>query len=314
MPWCPKCKSEYREGFTVCADCGSLLVAEKPLAEPERQEGLFWTGAVKLWADEGVLMSESEFVGAGEGVLMPEGEAVGAGEGVLMPEGEFVGAGEGVLMPEGGAVGAGGGVLMPEGGAVGAGEGVLMPEGEAAWADESSRKPASPEPAETERRAGGSLLYEDNAQKADNNRSSAWVLLIVGILGLCFLILGLTGVLPFRFGNSYLFYGVMSAVFILFVVSGAFSMKNARLFARKAVEENSLKGAILDWCRKNLKAEEIDASIGADAGASEEMLYFKRTELVKDKLNYQFLNLDQDFLETLIDSVVYDMVFKDGKA
>lgn len=28
MPWCPKCKTEYREGFSVCADCGSQLVEE----------------------------------------------------------------------------------------------------------------------------------------------------------------------------------------------------------------------------------------------------------------------------------------------
>lgn len=26
MPWCPKCKNEYKEGYTVCADCGSNLV------------------------------------------------------------------------------------------------------------------------------------------------------------------------------------------------------------------------------------------------------------------------------------------------
>lgn len=30
MPWCPKCKSEYREGFTVCADCGVELVENLP--------------------------------------------------------------------------------------------------------------------------------------------------------------------------------------------------------------------------------------------------------------------------------------------
>ena len=26
MPWCPKCRNEYVEGITRCADCGSELV------------------------------------------------------------------------------------------------------------------------------------------------------------------------------------------------------------------------------------------------------------------------------------------------
>lgn len=29
--FCPKCKSEYRDGFYKCADCGADLVAEQPL-------------------------------------------------------------------------------------------------------------------------------------------------------------------------------------------------------------------------------------------------------------------------------------------
>ncbi len=29
--FCPKCKSEYREGFYKCSDCGIDLVAEQPL-------------------------------------------------------------------------------------------------------------------------------------------------------------------------------------------------------------------------------------------------------------------------------------------
>ena len=33
--FCPKCKAEYREGFTVCADCNIPLVKEKPPEEPK---------------------------------------------------------------------------------------------------------------------------------------------------------------------------------------------------------------------------------------------------------------------------------------
>lgn len=30
MPWCPHCKTEYREGVSVCADCGATLVEALP--------------------------------------------------------------------------------------------------------------------------------------------------------------------------------------------------------------------------------------------------------------------------------------------
>lgn len=30
MPFCPKCRADYREGFIVCADCGVDLVNELP--------------------------------------------------------------------------------------------------------------------------------------------------------------------------------------------------------------------------------------------------------------------------------------------
>ena len=36
MPFCPKCKAEYREGFTICADCKVPLV--ESLESKKRQE------------------------------------------------------------------------------------------------------------------------------------------------------------------------------------------------------------------------------------------------------------------------------------
>jgi len=35
MPFCPKCKCEYRAGFTECADCGVGLAGSLP-SEPEQ--------------------------------------------------------------------------------------------------------------------------------------------------------------------------------------------------------------------------------------------------------------------------------------
>ena len=38
MVYCPKCKAEYRDGFTECADCGVKLV--EAIEQPEKKAGL----------------------------------------------------------------------------------------------------------------------------------------------------------------------------------------------------------------------------------------------------------------------------------
>lgn len=35
MPWCPKCGTEYREGFAECVDCHVPLLDKKPISPPE---------------------------------------------------------------------------------------------------------------------------------------------------------------------------------------------------------------------------------------------------------------------------------------
>jgi hypothetical protein len=45
--FCPKCKSEYRDGFYKCADCGVDLVAEKP---PELIEEVSYVDLVEVYS------------------------------------------------------------------------------------------------------------------------------------------------------------------------------------------------------------------------------------------------------------------------
>ena len=45
--FCPKCKSEYREGFYKCSDCGADLVAEQP---PELMEEVSYVDFVEVFS------------------------------------------------------------------------------------------------------------------------------------------------------------------------------------------------------------------------------------------------------------------------
>lgn len=162
-------------------------------------------------------------------------------------------------------------------------------------------------------------------------RSSAWALLIVGGIGLLLVVLGMTGVLPLQLDNPYLFYGVMMSVFILFIVMGAVSFRSARFFAEKTKADKTLMETVEGWCLENLKAEDID--IGQDLAMTEEVedlesdgtteilddpektisqeKYFVRVEYMKQRINSQFMNLDQDLLDRYVDERLYDLIFGD---
>lgn len=248
MPWCPKCKTEYREGFTVCADCGSELVAEEP--GDSSDEKLQKKSREDTW--------EPEWDGE-----VPSDEESASSE-----------------------------------------------DEEYADMDSENSSETTSEDDVRRRRIGGNGLYQDSSERASDNRSSAWMLLGLGAAGLVAVVLGAAGILPLSMGNPYLFYGVMGAIFILFVVAGIVSMKNAKIFEKKAESENSLRQTLLDWCGENLRAEDIDAEVCA-AGVSDEIAYFRRSSYIKEKLNHQFVNLNQGFLDQFIDDYIYDRIFGD---
>ncbi len=240
MPWCPKCRSEYREGFSICADCGVELVDDEQFALLEAEQSTVNKTFFGAEIQGGLEAAEEKSSQADRTVNLPENDHMSGKNYEL-----------------------------------------------------SQR----------------SSLYRDNSERANENRSSAWILMIIGGLGILVLALGITGVIPLHFSNAYLFYGVMAAVFILFLVAGIVSMKNALIFEKSAESENSLKSTLLEWCKQNLHSEELDLQIEAGENESEEILYFKRFEAIKARLNHQFMNLDQGFLEKLIDDTVYEMVF-----
>ena len=62
---------------------------------------------------------------------------------------------------------------------------------------------------------------------------------------------------------------------------------------------------------ENLTAEKIDAQIENAADTPEEALYYKRFEVIRSQMNHQFMNLDQQMLENLIDTKIYEQIFPD---
>ncbi len=284
MAWCPKCKNEYREGIKVCAECGCELVEEninynkKPLCFGEEKMLLSLKGFLEYNDMRDVTIEFDE--GESEYQLYVKAEDLQRAQNIAR-----------VFLEQQ--------ALDKLKEAQNAGIDTEYPEADCEEEEntcQNDRQITTP--------------YVNSAEQAEDNRSSAWVLLFVGSVGLIAMIMGIMGIIPFRLGNPYMFYGVMSAVFILFIVMGAVSMKNAKIFEKKAESENTLRDSLLKWCEENLTSQKVDEQISDIAEMPDELLYFNRYEIIKKMMNHQFMNLDQGFLEKLIDDEVYDMVFE----
>ncbi len=155
--------------------------------------------------------------------------------------------------------------------------------------------------------------YQNSAAKAEDNRTSANMLLGVGIVGFIFVLLVFVDIIPVYQStgiNKYLVCGVMGALFVLFIVCGVVSMRNSKILLIKAKSEDSLLSELARWCRDNLHAEEIDREL-FEEGIPEEQKYFRRTDQMKKIINDKFMNLDEALLEHFVDEY-YQELFENG--
>ncbi|MBD5501025.1 MAG: hypothetical protein HDR10_07460 [Lachnospiraceae bacterium] len=154
--------------------------------------------------------------------------------------------------------------------------------------------------------------YVSNAEKAQENRTSAYTLLIVGCVGLIVIILFFFDLLPIHrlVVNKYMISGVMGAMFILFTVLGYTSLKNAKVLAGEAKKEDNLTLEIKKWCRGCVFPDYIDKELDFQENTAEELKYFARSEKVKNMIMEQFINLDEDYLDHLVDEI-YPEIFED---
>lgn len=155
--------------------------------------------------------------------------------------------------------------------------------------------------------------YMDSAERAEENRSSAWTLLIVGSIGLIAIILCLVDVIHLPMGtfNKYMFCGVLGALCIIFLVAGIISVKKTKAYTNAAGVEEEQEKQIIEWCKENEIAQKIDMAITNEfPDLPEEEVYFKRYEGLKYFIFKQFNSISVPFLDHVIDEI-YDSLFEE---
>ena len=111
-------------------------------------------------------------------------------------------------------------------------------------------------------------VYQDKKTKAEDYKSSAYTLLLVGVIGLAALVMMWAGVLPFRFAGAgrYITYGGMGVLFIAFIVMGILSFGSSKRYAGEAADEEVLTERIKAWAKEQITADSIKKSVWFEAG------------------------------------------------
>lgn len=284
MPWCPKCKNEYVEGRKICVDCGVELVDSPeerksyPVIFGEREQMERLKSFLVYSQINSAEVAYDEKDGVYE-LFVSDGERVRAAAAihVFLRQEEEQAQGE---------------------------EGLGQTDGESLSFVESDipQKPAMPV---------YKGVYQNSAKMAEENRSSGYMLLLVGGIGLIAIILLFMDVihLPFLTANKYMVCGVMGGLFFLFIVMGVLSMKTSKVLEKKAEMENSLANEMQKWCEDHLTAKNVEEDLLLEGESSEEIKYFKRTDKMKLIISRQFINLDEDFLDAFVDDY-YSKIFE----
>lgn len=277
MPWCPKCKNEYKEGYTVCADCGSQLVEsleEGPVAvyfstEHELQEMCDFMRANGISETE-IAYDKKEDTYE---LLVARKKAVEAQKQLR--------------------------VYLSK---------IAAPKKMA----EMQRMAEEMEDTQTqeEEKEEYNGPYQEADKKAEEYKSGADTLLIVGAAGIIALILLNLGIIPISLTGftKALITGVMGVMFVIFLIMGVTSRKSYKALMNQADTEKDQKSEIQSYLKESIQIERFDADLIDDEPAME-ILYFRRIEKMKEMIRSAYPSIDTAFMDYIIEET-YPEIFE----
>lgn len=298
MPWCPVCKNEYKDGITVCADCGAKLV--KSLKEK--------TQVLICSADENTIQKLAKYLEFSDIPVDIRlcNEQDGETELYVSPKHEELAkrAVRIFFMEEQASEDVEAKETEESDETLDTTEDMSAKEDSDTEDDNCSETEAS----ETYRTGKSTLVYQNRQDKAEEFKSSGIVLLAVGILGILFMLGVDFGILPLKLNNLIMMNIIMNALFVFFVIFGVYSLKGAKKYAGEAVEERNTTKEIKSWVLEHLSADEIDEKSGCNKQEeSDEILYFKRYAYLKKAISDKYINLDEDYLEQLVENLYQEL-------
>ena len=154
-------------------------------------------------------------------------------------------------------------------------------------------------------------VYVSKESKKEETKSTAYSFLLVSVFGFIALILFATGALPVHVADymKIMLCIVMGVMLLIFFVIGIVSLRQLKTLGTQAEKENDLSSEIISWFTSTYSAKDIDESM--DEEVFDLDLYFKRYEIMTRFLSKQYPDLEETFLDHLVEEL-YGNLFEEN--
>lgn len=175
---------------------------------------------------------------------------------------------------------------------------------QAVYENNANEELSSPEASERSAPA-----YIPKRSRYEDNKSSAFTFLLIGGVGAILVILHIAGVLDFNLTafSKILTNTVMGALFIIFIVVGIVSTRNASRYKKEAAAEEALTGQICSFFHELYTTEGIDNACGITEDSSTYEKWDLRYHFIEKQISDEYSELAADYLEYITELIYNDI-------
>lgn len=284
MPWCPNCKTEYREGFTTCIDCNIELMDElKEIDDYEEVISLKEEATAKKLVE---FLAYSNITSYFKYSDVNKAFTVYTHQADLKKAEKCFKAFYAVELENASNESDDDSIDFSDEPNPESNDGII-----------SSNEDNETDEDEDENVAHSSAVYVKKSEQYKELKSTAATFLFFGFGGLLFMLLNVLGVVSFFQGPFP--HIVMTVMFLGFLYIGFSSIKSSKKAAADAILEEELTARINAWLDQNVTDKLIKEL--QDESVSHEVNYIKTIDSLKAMLTKELGEMDDSYLDSVLE-------------
>lgn len=148
------------------------------------------------------------------------------------------------------------------------------------------------------------LTYTQKSKKLEDAKSSSYLFIIFGIVGLILLAGLWMGILPISMANymKILYTLVLGTLFVVFIFVGIYYTSRIRTLTHETNAEEQQTEEIISYVTASYPLETLDQLITAE-NLSMEQIYFERYEKISSIIQSKYAIQDDAYLDYLIEKI-----------